>query len=56
MSSCVQIVYGEMTIRRLNKIRLKKMDFPRIADSWNFSGLRIFGFGFWILAIFLKIF
>ena len=30
----------------------KETNFPRIAESRNFSGLRIFGFGFQILAIF----
>ena len=31
----------------LQKSILKKTpDFPCIADSWNFRGLRIFGFGF----------
>ncbi len=41
----------------------KNPDFPRISDSWNFSGLRIFGFGFrifgfglLILAIFLYVY
>ena len=34
----------------------KNPDFPRISDSWNFSGLRIFGFGLLILAIFLYVY
>ncbi len=38
------------------QFNLKKSDFPRIADSWNFSGLQIFGFGLRILAILLKVF
>ena len=34
----------------------KNPDFPRISDSWNFRGLRIFGFGLLILAIILYVF
>ena len=33
---------------------LQKSDFIRIADSWNFSGLRIFGFGLQILGNIFK--
>ncbi len=40
----------------LQKSVLKNPDFLRITVSWNFSGLRIFGLGLLILAIFLNVY